>query len=293
MDVRGRHVSIPEKSAEFTIRHVTGFSYDGVADSSYNEARMTPPSLARQLVRDASLIVQPYTELATYRDYFGTIVTTFDLQEPHRRLQVVAEATVETRSESLGDTDLPLDILRSFEMVDRFGEYLASTARTTMSIGVFEELREGVTGHKDVHATVDAVMAWVRERVAYVRGATLVSSTAQEVWDQRQGVCQDLSHVTIALLRSVGIPARYVSGYLYSKGEADVGETVVGESHAWVEYFCGDWVGVDPTNGGRVGLFHVVVAKGREYGDVPPLKGIYHGDPSISLGVTVEITRVA
>jgi transglutaminase-like putative cysteine protease len=219
-------------------------------------------------------------------------VTTFDLQEPHRRLQVVAEVTVETRGESLGDTDLSLSTLRSFEMVDRFGEYLAPTVRTTMSPSVFEELREIVPGRRDVHATVDAMMAWVQERVAYVRGATLVSSTAQEVWDQRQGVCQDLSHVTIALLRSLGIPARYVSGYFYSKCDAEVGEKVVGESHAWVEYFSGDWVGIDPTNGGRVGLFHVVVAKGREYGDVPPLKGIYHGDPSISLGVTVEITRV-
>lgn len=286
-------MSALEKSVEFTIRHVTGFSYDGVADSSYNEARMTPPTLARQVVRDASLRVQPYAELATYRDYFGTIVTTFDLQEPHRRLQVVAEATVETRGESLGDKGFSLSTLRSFEVVDRFGEYLAPTARTTMSPNVFAEVREIVPGQRDVHATVDVVMARVRERVAYVRGATLVSSTAREVWDQRKGVCQDLSHVTIALLRSVGIPARYVSGYLYSKDDADVGESVVGESHAWVEYFCGDWVGIDPTNGGRVGLFHVVVAKGREYGDVPPLKGIYHGDPSISLGVTVEITRVA
>jgi transglutaminase-like putative cysteine protease len=282
-----------EASMEFAIRHVTGFSYDGVADSSYNEARMTPPTLARQLVRNASLRVQPYAELATYRDYFGTIVTTFDLQEPHRRLQVVAEANVETRGETLANTDLTLSTLRASEVSDHFGEYLAPTAHTTMAIGVFEELRASIPGRGDVHATVDAVMDWVRERVAYKRGATLVSSTAQEVWEKRQGVCQDLSHVTIALLRSLGIPARYVSGYLYAKGEADVGEKVVGESHAWVEYFCGDWVGIDPTNAGRVGLFHVVVAKGREYGDVPPLKGIYHGDPSISLGVTVEITRVA
>jgi transglutaminase-like putative cysteine protease len=282
-----------DQSMEFAIRHVTGFSYDGVADSSYNEARMTPPTLARQVVRDASLQVHPYAELATYRDYFGTIVTTFDLQEPHRRLQVVAEASVQTRAESLGDTELTLRTLRSSEMADRFFEYLAATAHTTMGPGVFEELREVIPGQRDVHATVDVVMDWVRGRVAYQRGATLVSSTAQEVWEQRQGVCQDLSHVTIAMLRSLGIPARYVSGYLYAKGEGDVGEKIVGESHAWVEYFCGDWVGIDPTNFGRVGLSHVVVAKGREYGDVPPLKGIYHGDPSISLGVTVEITRVA
>ncbi|HVA52730.1 MAG TPA: transglutaminase family protein [Acidimicrobiales bacterium] len=282
-----------EPSVRLTIRHVTGFSYDGVADSSYNEARMTPPTLPRQLVTDASLRVYPSADLATYRDYFDTIVTTFDLQEPHDRLQVIAEATVETRRETEVDANRSLSSLRSPGAADRFGEYLAPTLRTTMSPQVFEELREVVTRHEDVHATVDAVMARVRERVAYVRGATLVSSTAQEVWQQRQGVCQDLSHVTIALLRALGIPARYVSGYLYSKDDAEVGEMFVGESHAWVEYFCGEWVGIDPTNGGRIGLFHVIVARGREYGDVAPLKGIYHGDPSVALGVSVEITRVA
>jgi transglutaminase-like putative cysteine protease len=276
----------------FKIRHVTGFSYDGVADSSYNEARMTPVTSERQRVLESSLSVHPFAVQSTYRDYFGTIVTTFDLQQTHHRLQVVAEATVETMAEVHGSDHVPLSTLRSEATIDLLSEYLAPTPRTTMASGVLEELRDLVSGQEQVHAVVEAVMAWVRERVAYVRGATQVSSTAQEVWEQREGVCQDLSHVTIALLRSVGVPARYVSGYLYAKDEDRVGEKVVGESHAWVEYFCGDWFGIDPTSGGTVGLHHVVVAKGREYGDVPPLKGIYHGDRSSALGVVVEITRV-
>jgi transglutaminase-like putative cysteine protease len=95
------------------------------------------------------------------------------------------------------------------------------------------------------------------------------------------------------MLRSVGIPARYVSGYLYPKSDAPVGDTVAGQSHAWVEWWCGDWAGFDPTNGSVTGQQHVVVARGRDYDDVTPLKGVYHGAPSTGLGVTVEITRLA
>jgi transglutaminase-like putative cysteine protease len=286
-------VSTEVQSVLFKIRHVTGFSYDGVADSSYNEARMTPPTLSRQRVLESTMKVHPFAVQSTYRDYFGTIVTTFDLQERHHRLQVVAEATVETMAEPIREAGASLSSLQNDETTDRYAEYLALTPRTTMSPAVLEELRELVTERERVHDVAEAVTAWVRDRVAYVRGVTRVSSTAEEVWEQREGVCQDLSHVTIALLRRLGIPARYVSGYLYSKDNEEVGEKVVGESHAWVEYFCGDWVGIDPTNGGPIGLHHVIVAKGREYGDVPPLKGIYHGDPSSALGVVVEITRVA
>jgi len=275
------------------IRHVTGFNYDGDAVSSYNEARMTPIESSRQEVVSSSLTVYPSAVQSTYRDYFGTIVTTFDLHERHSRLEVVAEALVQTRLEPPRVEPLTLADLSDERTRDRYAEYLVGTARTTMAPDVTEELHALVSRQAPVADIVEAVTAWVRDRIAYVRGSTLVSSTAQEVWEQRTGVCQDMSHVTIALLRSVGIPARYVSGYLHSNFEAGIGEKVVGESHAWVEYFSGAWVGIDPTNGSAIGLHHVVIAKGREYGDVPPLKGIYHGDPSSALGVVVEITRVA
>jgi transglutaminase-like putative cysteine protease len=95
------------------------------------------------------------------------------------------------------------------------------------------------------------------------------------------------------MLRSVGIPARYVSGYLHPVADADVGDTVAGQSHAWVEWFTGEWAGFDPTNGSPIEKRHVIVARGRDYTDVTPLKGVYHGAASTDLGVTVEITRLA
>jgi len=286
-------VSLPTDSARLEIVHVTGFNYEGFADSSYNEVRMSPITLPRQNVVDAAIHVRPNAVQSTYRDYFGTIVTTFDLHEPHTRLEVTAKATVDTKLESLSSETIPLSSLQLPLSIDKFTEYLVATPRTTMSDGVIEELRSLVPKTDDVSEIVNVVQEWVRDRVSYVRGSTHVSSTAQEVWEQRAGVCQDMTHVTIALLRSLGIPARYVSGYLHSNFEAGLGEKVVGESHAWVEYFRGSWVGIDPTNGSDIGLHHVTVAKGREYGDVPPLKGIYHGGPSSALGVVVEITRTA
>ena len=122
-----------------------------------------------------------------------------------------------------------------------------------------------------------ALSALVNERVAYVPGSTGVQTNAVEAWQLGQGVCQDIAHVTLSLLRQAGVPARYVSGYLHPAKEPPVGETVTGESHAWVEAWLGNWWGFDPTNGIPAGERHVVVASARDYSDLPPLKGVYAG----------------
>ena len=129
--------------------------------------------------------------------------------------------------------------------------------------------------------------------MVYEPGATDVSTTASDAVELGRGVCQDFVHISIALLRGAGIPARYASGYLHPQSDAAIGETVVGQSHAWLEAWLGRWHAVDPTNGDDVGPRHVVVAQGRDYADVVPLKGVFHGPPEVSTEVTVAITRVA
>ncbi len=124
-----------------------------------------------------------------------------------------------------------------------------------------------------------AISARVREHVTYLPGATGVRTNAQEAWDKGQGVCQDMAQIAVSLLRAAGLPARYVSGYLHPDPKAQPGSTSVGQSHAWVEYWAGSWTALDPTSGAPVGERHVAVARGRDYADVPPLKGIYHGPP--------------
>ena len=138
-----------------------------------------------------------------------------------------------------------------------------------------------------------AISDFVRSNVEYQPGSTGVRTSAQDAWSLRAGVCQDIAHLTVGMLRAVGIPARYVSGYLYPKIDGAVGQSIAGQSHAWVEWWCGEWIGFDPTNGTSVGPRHVIVARGRDYRDVTPLKGVYHGAPSTGLGVTVELTRLA
>ena len=272
-----------------TIRHHTGFTYDGLAKSSYNEARMTPASTAHQEVHHTHIAVLPVVPLSTHVDYFGTLVTAFDIQELHAQLEVEARSTVESRSADLA-APISRAELRDDRLVDFFSEYLLDTNRTRLA---GEALANAPvwTAIEDLHQCVEAVAEYVRSRVDYVPGATTVSATAQEAWDRGVGVCQDITHVTLGLLRSMGIPARYVSGYLYPSSDAEVGVAVAGQSHAWVEYFAGDWTGMDPTNGVRETERHIVVASGRDYDDVAPLKGVYQGPAASSLGVIVEMVR--
>ena len=141
--------------------------------------------------------------------------------------------------------------------------------------------------------TVEAVSSWVRESLAYEPGATDVSTNARSALELGRGVCQDFVHVALALLRAAGIPARYASGYLHPDADAAVDTAVTGQSHAWLEAWTGSWQRIDPTNGQPVGEEHVLVARGRDDGDVTPLKGVYNGPPSRSSDVRVTIRRVA
>lgn len=274
------------------VNHVTGFTYDGTAHDSYNEARMTPMTTPSQITLFSNVEVTPAAATTTWRymDYWGSQVTVFDLHRPHPQLRVTATSMVET-SEPAPVAPTGWDQLRTPSTVDRHAELLAPTPRTTVSEPLLRLASELVAGHAPRDAAL-AIADWVRANVAYVPGSTGVQTGAQEAWDLRKGVCQDIAHLTAALLRGNGIPARYVSGYLHPKPDAAVGETVEGQSHAWVEWWCGGWEGYDPTNGVPTGVRHVIVARGREYADVPPLKGVYHGAPSSELGVTVEVTRL-
>jgi transglutaminase-like putative cysteine protease len=136
--------------------------------------------------------------------------------------------------------------------------------------------------------------AFVHEHMKYRKGATTVATSAPEAFAAGSGVCQDFAHVLLGLLRSMGIPSRYVSGYLYPESSSTaMGQAHAGQSHAWVEAWVGDWLALDPTHGGFAGPQHVLVARGRDYADVTPLKGLFTGAPVESLDVKVELTRIA
>jgi transglutaminase-like putative cysteine protease len=260
--------------------HTTKVTYSGAARASYNECRMTPPTMPRQTALATSVRTGSNVPIWSYRDYFGTTVSSFDIQEPHEELLVKASATVQTSAAPPAPVPLPWTELRERAAESYVLEYLRETRRTTMDDDVVAE-------------AASEIIKWLREKVSYVPGSTGVQTSAQEAWDAGQGVCQDMAHISVALLRAAGLPARYVSGYLHPDPKAEPGAAVAGQSHAWAEYWTGDWVACDPTNLAAVGERHVVIGRGRDYADVSPLKGIYSGAPSVAMEVTVEVTRLA
>lgn len=275
------------------IRHNTGYRYQTDVESSYNEARLTPLTTPGQLTLDTNLDVHPVASVLRYWDYWGTLVHAFDVHVPHTELVVTASSVVETSdgAEPEGAGAGWSDLARH-EVADRYAELLAPTAYVPRS-GVLAETARELAAARAPREACDAAVGWVRDRLRYEKGSTDVATSATDALAKGGGVCQDFAHVTLAVLRAMGVPARYVSGYLYPTQTAAIGETVAGESHAWVEAWVGDWLPLEPTSGSAVGARHVIVGRGRDYADVAPLKGIYHGGPCEALGVTVELTRQA
>jgi transglutaminase-like putative cysteine protease len=274
--------------------HTTRVSYAEPVRTSFNEARMTPLTLPTQVTLESLVSAGAGVPVWTYCDYWGTFVSAFDITEPHENLTIQARATVET-GQALAEPDpppLPWAELRARASSGRLLEFLLTTPLTTLTPAVAAIVVDAVHDADPVEAA-EEIASRVRSQVSYMAGATGVRTNAQEAWDQGQGVCQDMAHVTVALLRAAGLPARYVSGYLHPDPSAEPGHTAVGESHAWVEYWTGTWRACDPTSGAPVAERHVVVARGRDYDDIPPLKGIYHGPPASAQQVTVEVTRLA
>jgi transglutaminase-like putative cysteine protease len=280
------------------IEHTTRVKYAGPVLTSFNEARMTPLTLPTQITLESRVTAGPGVSVWTYNDYWGTYVSAFDLPDPHDDLLIRATSTVETQvaipPEGTGETGKRPDWadLAATARSGRLLEYLLPTKLTTVTPDIVAAVTVGLRPASP-DETAAAIASRVRERVTYMPGATGVRTDAQEAWDKGQGVCQDMAHVTVALLRAAGLPARYVSGYLHPDTKAVPGRTAVGQSHAWVEYWAGSWTACDPTSGAQVAERHVVVARGRDYADVLPLKGIYRGAPDSAMEVTVEVTRLA
>jgi transglutaminase-like putative cysteine protease len=279
------------------IEHTTTVLYTGPVLTSFNEARMTPLTLPTQTTLESRVTAGPGVPVWTYVDYWGTFVSVFDLPEAHDDLVIRAVSTVET--EPFGGIpaagtrpDWPQ--VREHGRAGRLLEYLLPTALTTVAAEISEAaIAETSAAALSPDETAAAISALVHDHVTYLPGATGVRTNAQEAWDKGQGVCQDMAQIAVSLMRAVGLPARYVSGYLHPDPKAEPGSKSVGQSHAWVEYWAGSWIALDPTSGAAVGERHVAVARGRDYGDVPPLKGIYHGPPESDMQVTVEVTRLA
>jgi transglutaminase-like putative cysteine protease len=272
--------------------HSTGYAYKSPATSSFNEARLTPRSDNRQNVILSRVETVPATRSYRYIDYWGTAVTAFDLHAPHTELEVTASSVVETGKPETPDTKASWDDLASEEVVDQFDEVLTPTRYTAQSKRL-RRVGEKIAKYHEPQAAVIAGAEWAKSELDYVPGTTGVHTSALDALREGKGVCQDFAHLTLALLRAMGIPSRYVSGYLHPNRKAAIGDAVDGQSHAWIQAWTGAWWSYDPTNDKEINEQYVSVAVGRDYADVSPLKGIYSGGGSTDLDVVVEITRLA
>lgn len=286
----------------FSIRHVTTFTYETPITESVMEARMQPRSDGLQRCLRFSLTPSPAARVMVYEDHDGNVVHHFDIPGRHARMTLTAEALVE----SLPRPALPHRLgprawahLDDINASGELWEYLAPSAFTRPTAGL-DALRHELHLERgnDPLVLLRRLMVEIYSRFEYRRHSTRVDSPIDEALDTRRGVCQDFAHIFIALTRPLGIPARYVSGYLFrdpSHGEPDMDDA----THAWVEAFLPDlgWIGFDPANNLIAQQNHLRVAVGRDYSDVPPTRGIYKGNAvvrsALAVGVRVEADSTA
>jgi transglutaminase-like putative cysteine protease len=280
------------------IRHLTEYHYAGPVRESVMELWMQPQKGGSQRLVSFELDLDPPARLFSYADSFGNAVYHFDVPQPHAALRIEARSAVETAPRP----DIPAaldqgewDRLRSSFVLTECFEFLRphGYAVETPALHAFVETR-GLNDLRrfDPLTAVRRLSEAVYEAFAYVPGATEADSPIDHALETHEGVCQDFSHIMLAICRSWGIPARYVSGYLFTdRSEGDRSDPDA--THAWVEVFLPSlrWVGLDPTNNMPAGERHVSVAVGRDYADVPPSRGVYKGDEESQLVVGVTVRR--
>lgn len=272
------------------IHHTTIYDYPHPVASSVNEVWLRPLTDERQSCLSFSLTTVPRSDPRPYSDYYGNTVYHFDIPAPHSRLEVTADAEVITQDVNT------MDVLRSDPSPrqplspldrDRWLDFLAETPLTTAGEGIRAFARSIGEGRSTVAGVVLAVADRVRAVLRYQGGVTNVMTPAEDAYGLQCGVCQDYTHLFLTVCRQLGVPARYVSGYLSTGGGADE----VQSSHAWPEALLpvAGWVGFDVTNGCPVDGRYVRVAVGRDYADVPPIRGAFSGRAGTAPDVAVYV----
>ena len=281
------------------IRYLTRFRYAGPVSESQNELRACPATDHRQALVHYHVTTDPASRVAAYTDYWGTRVDTFGVGGPHTHLEVVAAATVETQVPVRPEVVVPRTALDDERFRDRLLEFLQPSAHVVWGP---EITREAAHVAGQVGDDVVALAQAVHDRVAdldYRPGTTDLGVSVTEVLGAGGGVCQDFAHLAIAMLRSLGVPARYVSGYLFTvddaTGEDSTADEVEVETHAWIEAAVPGWgwFALDPTNRQHIGDRHVTIGRGRDYDDVSPFRGVFSGDQQHELEVSVSMRRLA
>lgn len=287
--------SPPRQGLKLAVTHRTTFFYGSPVTDSVNTLHLEPRTFPYQKTLGAIIRIIPATRVRRFTDLFQNITHHFELSSPHAKLEVESKIRVH---------NLPLDISAAAQLTQK-EEYQDASIRevtwlflqesrwVSKSPEVWRQAVDITMGITSVYGQALAIMSWIFREVRYEPGFTDVNTHADEAFLQRKGVCQDFTHIMLSLCRSVGLAARYASGYLYN-GPRD---TLVGAqaSHAWCEVYLpgGGWIGFDPTNNTLADERYVKIAVGRDYEDVAPIRGSYHGTGHCYMEVSVLVEKIS
>jgi transglutaminase-like putative cysteine protease len=283
---------------KYQVVHETQYNYSGLVSLSHHISRLAPRPLPHQACGSHELQIDPVPEATTsHVDYFGNAMTFFAMQSPHKRLTVRARSIVELSAVALPDTStLPWE--RAIERTSMPLEALecaVDATATRLRTALAAYTRPSFPAGRPLLEAVADVTARIHADFIYDRDATTIATPLAQVFEARRGVCQDFARLEIGCLRSLGLAARYVSGYLETVPASGVPRLVgAAASHAWLAVHGPEigWVDVDPTNNLFPSGRHVTVAWGRDYGDVSPIRGVILGGGEHSLRVSVDVSRV-
>jgi transglutaminase-like putative cysteine protease len=280
---------------QYLIRHTSRFAYSAPITESTMEVRMQPRGDGRQRCLRFELTTQPRARVFAYQDSLGNVVHHFDIPSRHSRLWVTADAIVEMAHAATLPESLPDRVWDDLDEIAVSGErwHSLQPSQFARETPLLAALAEELVWQRDA----DPLTLMRRLNYAlfhsftYAQSETHVDSPIDDALKARAGVCQDLAHIMIALARRIGIPCRYVSGYLSPSSDSH-DRSAEGATHAWAEAYLPTlgWVGFDPTNDVLAAERHIRVAVGRDYADVPPTRGVFRGEAGSVLAVQVTVS---
>lgn len=282
----------------FKVSHTTEYKYAVPASESFAELRVWPQDNDSQRVLSRRLELSPDVRVDDYVDYFGNKVEFFSIPYRHNSLTVTSEADIETSSVVPPEASLSVSVGEARQIFNSHRYQLFEFMQPSHHVPLHQHRRIRKKFFRQADSIGDALRtlnSWIYKNFEYKPGETDISTPIQDIVSERRGVCQDFAHLMLAILRSNGIPARYVSGYIEAYDPDKAGAQLIGAaaSHAWVEVYLpgGIWWGLDPTNNQSAGERHIEVAFGRDYSDVAPMRGTYKGATDQKLNVIVSLER--
>jgi transglutaminase-like putative cysteine protease len=290
---------------DYEVTHTTEYVYEDSTSLCYNIARLMPRSTGSQFCKKTNVRISPHPDVTNeYLDFFGNKVLYFAIQQEHKKLTVTVSSVIvkdNAGPKTVYNDEISWEEVRSLlheqkpEYLDA-RQYIPETAMTAASESIMQYAFQSFTPGRSLFEAVHDLMQRINKDFEFKPGFTTIATPLETVMQQRKGVCQDFAHLAIACIRSVGLAARYVSGYIETLAPPGKEKlTGVDASHAWFSVFIpqSGWADFDPTNNQMPSDRHITIGWGRDYADITPLKGVTMSSGQHKLNVSVDVKRVS